>query len=248
MHGTIIDDISMYNRTHEMMSILTSRSNRDKDDVSSFGRRWDDRTYYSDALGGSFCGGNSYRAEAGTVGAKYDFGGIAQNDSKSVSFKPLCGLLSQGKYIPMMWGGLVFEFEIISDKTEAFADSVAGGNFTPDDTGSDWSMSDIRLTGDVVTLDSALMNSYSEHVLSGKSLNIQYGTYITMLQTIAGDSVSVNVSRAVSRLKTIFVTFDNTFSPTDAQKLTFPFHLVRKNWNSFYHPMGDQRVYDLRKN
>ena len=73
--------------------------------------------------------------------------------------------------------------------------------FLPTDTGSDWSMSDVRLTSDVVVLDSALMNSYSEHVLSGKSLNIQYGTYITMQQTVAGDNISVNVSRAVSRLK-----------------------------------------------
>ena len=29
----------------------------------------------------------------------------------------------------MMWGGLVFEFELIGDKGDAFADSVTGGNF-----------------------------------------------------------------------------------------------------------------------
>ena len=79
-----------------------------------------------------------------------------------------------------MWGGFVMEFEIISDATGAFADSVAGGNFTPVDTGSSWSMSDVRLVGDVVSLDSALQNSYAEHVLSGRSLPINYGTYIKM--------------------------------------------------------------------
>ena len=46
MGGSIIDDISSYNRTHEMMSILTSKANRDNDDVSGFGRRWDNDTYY----------------------------------------------------------------------------------------------------------------------------------------------------------------------------------------------------------
>ena len=51
------------------------------------------------------------------------------------------------------------EFEIISDPTEAFADSVEGGNFAPTDTGIGWAMSDVRLIGDVVTLDSALQNS-----------------------------------------------------------------------------------------
>ena len=50
-----------------------------------------------------------------------------------------------------MWGGFVMEFEIIGDAAEAFADSVAGGHFLPADTGSSWSMSDVRLVGDVVT-------------------------------------------------------------------------------------------------
>ena len=41
--GAICDDISAYNRTHEMMSILTSSANRDCDDVSGCGRRWDSK-------------------------------------------------------------------------------------------------------------------------------------------------------------------------------------------------------------
>ena len=157
----------------------------------------------------------------------------------------MCGLLSQGKYLPMMWGGLVFEFELIGNKEEAFADGVTGGNFTTTDTGSDWSMSDVRQTGDVVSLDSALQNSYSEHVLSGKSLNIQYGTYITMQQSVAGDNISVNVSRAVSRLKTIFCSFDHDFKPTDQNKIDYPAFLVKKNWNYFYHPMANSTRYDF---
>ena len=156
-------------------------------------------------------------------------------------------LLCQSKYLPMMWDGLVFEFEIISDKTEAFADGVAGGYFLPTDTGSDWSMSDVRLTADVVVLDSALMNSYSQHVLEGKSLNIQYGTYITMQQTVTGDNISVNVSRAVSRLKTIFCSFDHDFKPTDQNKIDYPAFLVKKNWNYFYHPMANSTRYDFTK-
>ena len=156
-----------------------------------------------------------------------------KGESKSVSFKPLCGILSQSKYLPMMWGGLVFEFELIGDKGDAFADSVAGGYFLPTDTGSDWSMSDVRLTADVVVLDSALMNSYSQHVLEGKSLNIQYGTYITMQQTVAEDSVSVNVSRAVSRLKTIFCSFDHDYQSLDADKVNNSTFLVKKTGTIF---------------
>ena len=95
--------------------------------------------------------------------------------------------------------------------------------FLPTDTGSDWSMSDVRLTSDVVVLDSGLMNSYSQHVLEGKSLNIQYGTYITMQQATTGDSISINISRAASRLKAIFCSFDHDFKPSDQQKVNYPF-------------------------
>ena len=49
------------------------------------------------------------------------------------------------------------EFEIIGDAAEAFAESVVGGHFLPIDTGSSWSMSDVRLVGDVVSLDTELI-------------------------------------------------------------------------------------------
>ena len=72
--------------------------------------------------------------------------------------------------------------------------------FTTANTATTWSIQDIRMTGDVVTLDSALQNSYAEHVLSGKSPPINYGTYITMQHTVTDSNISVNVARAVSRL------------------------------------------------
>ena len=58
--GAVVEDISAYNRTHEMMSILTSKINRDNDDVSGFGRRWDNETYYPSYEGANFRGGNGY--------------------------------------------------------------------------------------------------------------------------------------------------------------------------------------------
>ena len=84
---------------------------------------------------------------------------------------------------------------------------VAGGNFTPDNTSSTWEVSDVRLVGDQVTLDSALQNSYAEHVLGGKTLPINYNTFITMQQAVSGGNISVNISRAVSRLKTLYFSF-----------------------------------------
>ena len=117
-------------------------------------------------------------------------------------------------------------------------------------------LTDVRLVWDVVSLDSALQNSYAEHVLSGRSLPINYGTYITMQHTVVGDNISVKVSRAVSKLKTIFCSFDGDFNPTPADKVAYPYYLVKRPFNFFYHPMGkrlsdsegeDKIGYDFKK-
>ena len=39
--GAIADDVDYYNRVHEMLHILTSKANRDNDDIEGFGERWD---------------------------------------------------------------------------------------------------------------------------------------------------------------------------------------------------------------
>ena len=124
---------------------------------------------------------------------------INQIDKKGIevmSFKPMSGILMQNKYLPLMWGGFTMDFELIGNADDAFVSPGAGdAAFFSANTATNWSIQDIRMTGDVVQLDSALQNSYAEHVLSGKSLPINYGTYITMQQTVAGSNISVNVAR-----------------------------------------------------
>ena len=91
--GAIVDDIDNYNRTHEMMAILTSQSNRDND------------TYYPAEAG--FRGGraNATATLDGTFTQTLAYGGVASGGANTVSFKPLLGLFGQSKYIPLMWGG-----------------------------------------------------------------------------------------------------------------------------------------------
>ena len=67
-----------------------------------------------------------------------------------------------------------------------------------------------------------------------------------MQQTVTGDNISVNVSRAVSRLKTIFCSFDHDYRPSDADQISYPLLLVKK-WNYFYHPMANSSRYDFTK-
>ena len=101
-----------------------------------------------------------------------------------------------------------------------------------------------------MTLDSALQNSYAEHVLAWKSLTINYGTYITMQQKVVGDKFSVNVSRAASRLKTIFCPCNGDYSPLAAQHVAHAYDLVKKNLIPFTTLWGtgadsDPIIYDL---
>jgi hypothetical protein len=46
-------------------------------------------------------------------------------------------------------------------------------------------------------------------VLEGKSLPVNFNSYITMLQSTTGTNININIARAVSRLKTVFITLDN---------------------------------------
>ena len=79
-----MDDVDYYNRVHEMMHILTTHNNRDNDDAEGFGYRWDSKDNYANANTASLPG-------------------IASGQSISASFKPLLGLFSQSKYLPLKW-------------------------------------------------------------------------------------------------------------------------------------------------
>ena len=216
--GAIVDDVDYYNRVHEMLHILTSKANRDNDSIEGFGGRWDDDENYTTKWTAD------YTAR------------VEPNSSRAVSFKPLFGLLNQPKYIPLMWSPLMFEFEVVNDATDAIVGH--GGVFTDTNTSKAWQIQDVRIVCDVVSLDSALQNSYAEHVLSGKALPINYGTYISQFQTITSTDFAVSVSRAVSRLKSVFVNFDGARSETNENGL---FH---RAFNTFMGPMSGTNYTD----
>jgi hypothetical protein len=224
--GAIVDDIDYYNRVHEMLHILTSKPNRDNDSVEGFGYRWDDDVMYK----------NWTTSTAITHSAS-----IKGGSSRSVSFKPLFGLLNQQKYIPLMWSPLMFEFEVVNGATDAIAGINAGLAYTDANTSQKWQIQDVRIVCDLVTLDSALQNSYAEHVLSGKALPINYGSYITQFQTITSADFAVSVTRAVSRLKSVFITFDGTHP--DDSAATQNSHLWHRTFNTFISSMSDNTFF-----
>ena len=60
-------------------------------------------------------------------------------------------------------------------------------------------ISQVQIKCDLVTLDNGLENEYVAHLLSGKSLPINYDTYISQMQTIADYNYSCNITRSLTR-------------------------------------------------
>jgi len=143
-----------------------------------------------------------------------------------------------------MWGGLVIEFELLTNQTDCIVSFVDGTGAATSST--TWQITNINAVCDVVTLDSALQNSYAEHVLSGKALPVNFNSYITMLQSTGGSqNINVNIARAVSRLKTIFLTYDCTARDATNAGFNANQQLVAKDFNTFYHPMQGNYNFNL---
>ena len=91
----------------------------------------------------------------------------APGHSLRFTHKPiLSGICNSGKYLPCQFlgaGGLVLEFEL-----GGAADWVS----TAANTSQNWHISDVRVQASVININSQLMEAYSAHVLSGKSLLI----------------------------------------------------------------------------
>lgn len=152
------------------------------------------------------------------------FGGpdqIASEGERVVCFTPLSGLLSQEKYLPIRYAPLQLELELVSRADEAFSG-----------TNPAFTVSDVQLKADLVVLDNSLDNEYSSHLLDNKALPIHFSTFTVASQVISNLNTTVNVSRALTRLKGVYV----SLSTDDGGA---------KEVNNFYHPMGG--VYDKAK-
>ena len=213
--GQLVEDIDQYNRIHEMMQILIAKESRENDAAEAFGLIHDKHQNY----------------------VHNDFQGIKPGQGMQVLFKPLSGLLNQNKMLPIRYAPITIELELVDDITDPLWSKFMANPQTADikeaNTSLKWSINNVQVKVDVCTLDNALDNSYAQHLLSGKSLPISYNTFVSQMQTIAGqDAPLINVSRALTRLKSVFVTLHKDYTGDRATKLG------RKAWNDFFSPMS----------
>ena len=115
------------------------------------------------------------------------------------------------------------ELELVNQ----MADAVIVGSYDSRGHAENWFISDIQCKCDLLTLDNSLDNEFSSHLLSGKSLPINLSTWDHTNQSTGGDKdFSSHINRAVTRLKSVFVTLKND----DTQ--------LYKQCNDFYHPVA----------
>ena len=140
---------------------------------------------------------------------------------RRVQFKPMLGLFNQEKLIPLRYCPIHIELELVNSQADAVTTEVAEGF----QNGLNWGISDIQCKCYLLELDSSLQNEYASHLLSGQSLPINFNTWNHTNQSTGLDkNFSAHITRAVTRLKSIFITLHK------------PDGVAYKQVNDFYHP------------
>ena len=271
MGNTVIEDFDNFNRVSHMFSKLMNDGARDNEDAIGFGYRYDDyetKTQVElsnlstnvlagniantantvdllrDSVNAQLAGLSALTTGDASTTTRYDASNIKGfNNKMTVGFKPLCGLFSQFKYIPLKYAPITLELELVNSITEPIIiqTSTGGdaGDFPdgtvaqPQNTSNKWEINNVHLNCDICHLDNNLNNAYVEHLLGGKALPITMTTFITQQQTVAGYSqLDIQVIRSVSKLVGVFITFNK--DPVDSVVADEYFH---KEFTRFYHPM-----------
>ena len=133
----------------------------------------------------------------------------------------MLGLSNQEQLIPLRYCPFQIELELVNSQADAVSLEVAEGF----QSGSNWDISDIQCKCDLLELGSSLSNECASHLLSGKTLPINFNTWNrTNQSTGLGKNFSAHITRAVTRLGSIYFT---THKPDG---------VAYKQANDFYHP------------
>ena len=209
--GTVVEDINDWDRMSHLFEIMcTDEYTKDKE-TEGFGF-----PIYRDGM--PILSGDPVR-------------GIPGNRNKTVLFKPLSGLFTQQKMLPLRYCSIIVELELVNQLTDPIISTasndltgsnellpnftVAGGSLIPNqwsiNPGSfstQWHIFDAQLKCDILSLDSGLENSYAEYLLQGKAIPIPMQTFISQSQALSQSSQeTINITRSLTRFKAMYITF-----------------------------------------
>lgn len=231
--GVIIEEINNYNRIAEMFSLLQSKEKR----MNELRSQTSNHVPYTDYDPTEIYKDNVKR--------------IRGQESSTFVLKLHSGLLSQPKFLPLRYMNLEIELELDDNMNAAINYLPDADGYTPagtdeatinaefnkswrDQVSNKWFIENAFIRADVVTVDNNLDNTYASLLLSGKSMNIIFNTYISQIQTILSNDMSIPISRSLSRLDGVFVSLIKDYSKANNPSRYIP---NRKEFNDFVSPL-----------
>ena len=134
---------------------------------------------------------------------------VKAGESINFGFRPLSGLFAQSKYLPLKYGSLSVELTLCpADEWLA-----TGGTTT-----QNFQLENVTLSADTITLDSELQNQFDSFILSGNPMPISFSTYSVSEHVLTGATFAVQLYRAMSRLQSVFFTFERDASKSNTVK------------------------------
>ena len=234
--GQVIEDIDNYNRVHEMFQVFSATDSRENDYAEGFSNYWR----------------NLLHQPRGLLVTTDTLVRIPPSSHMTVMFKPVAGLFqSVRKYLPLQFMPITIELSLVDNPFDPIITQglvlvqIRYQMVFTDVASVSWSILNVQAKCDLVTLDNSFEESFYKSISEGKPLNINYNTLISQIQTITGNSnLNVNVSRSITRLKSVFVSLSksipNVAAAHGAFLRTIISHPATKEWNSFYSPMFNE--------
>lgn len=263
--GQTLEDCDNYNAMCEMLQTLKSKHTRENLNTENFGPTYQDHLYNDiffankaslDLAGNIATASASDEIKVLRKLRPFTYPGIPGGQRQTVVFKPDSGILKVNKMLPLRFLPLILELELVSDPEEPIlytgllADarqeshlSYPQSGFYTRNSSNMWHIENVCVLADLITLDSDLANKYYSHLLGGNSLSFNYSTMISQQQTIKDmKKPSINIARALSRLKTVFVTlekdlfYDSINTNTDLDEYVNGIYKVDSAYSGYIHP------------
>jgi len=130
---------------------------------------------------------------------------LLAGESITIRMPFLSGLFNCGKYLPMKYlQGLSIELILVSHYKDAAL--VSWANHVNNEEPL-WSITEPVIKCQVITIDNALENGFTQRLLDGKSFPIHFTSFVTQIAN-AGNTATpvVSVTRAFTRLKAAYIT------------------------------------------
>ena len=193
LNGTLVEDISYLGRLHQMLDYMLPINRRISHTNTSFGQL---------TSGSAMTFGNNVEAEV-----------IPAGQSRKVFTSLPSGLLNQHAYLPLKYAPLTVELEVVQDPTIACVPSSSSVNRS-----TSFEITDVQIKCDVCTVDQALSEQISKHLVSGKSLPLAFSSYSTTMNVISPShtdgAFAIQLARAFTRIRTVFMTMRSQLNMT----------------------------------